>query len=116
MELELRLGESSRLWRLSFSGRSVRGLRLLTLVKSVPGMAVRYSSGAFSALRVAKIKWRSKTGVNIQPREHGNSDPNNKGQLQVCFTAEGELWWWIFTSGGMISYDKGGNDDEVMRA
>ena len=42
MELELRLGDSSRLCRdpLSFSWRSVTGFKLLTLVKSVPGMAV----------------------------------------------------------------------------
>ena len=42
VELELRLGDSSRLCRdpRSFSGRSVTGFKLLTLVKSVPGMAV----------------------------------------------------------------------------
>ena len=90
VELELRLGESSRLWRFSFSGRSVRGFRLLTLVKSVPGMAVRYSSG--SQWSQSKIK-RSNTGVNIQPREDAQfgslCKAGSEVDIQLCLALTG---------------------------
>ena len=85
VELELRLGESSRLWRLSFSGRSVRGFKLLTLVKSVPGMALRYSSGSSGLISYVKIKLIN-TGVNIHQYLGAQQSSCKEICTVVCFT------------------------------
>ena len=98
VELELRLGESSRLCRLSFSGLSARGFKLLTLVKSVPGMAVRYST---SGSRVVLYQDQVDQHRGEYSAILGSPEQSQEFQfdsLLLCVGVGGAGSWWIFTS------------------